>query len=105
MDKLTALRYYSRAYRATATQLATGVLAREWMEGMPGWRDATREQLEQHAEMAATWASRGFLPEEGLPMIASGMTLEQATAMDPEPGQEMQYLADQIDLIRHDEQQ
>jgi len=105
MDKLLALRHYYRAYRAHATQLASSRLAREWMEGMPGWQDATQEQLETHARMAARWASAGFLPDEALPLIASGMTVEMATAMDPEPGQELEYLARRIDLMRRDEPQ
>lgn len=102
MDKLTALRHYTRAYLAHATQLATSRYAREWMEGMD-FRAATQVELERHAEEAARWASAGFLAEEGLPLIASGMTVEMATATDPTTDAErMERLADRMRMMEAD---
>lgn len=91
MDKLTALRHYTRAYLAHATQHATYRAAREWMEaGIP-------------AEESARWATAGFLPGEGLPLIASGMTLEMATAADPTTDAErMERLADRMRMMEAD---
>lgn len=89
MDKLTSLRHYSAKYYQHATQLQTSRAARAWMEaGVP-------------ADEAGRWASVGFLPEEALPLIASGMTPEQATAADPTTDAErIKYLADRIDMLR-----
>ncbi len=81
MDKLTALRYYLHTYRAEATQLGTGRIAREWMETM-NFRTATREQLEQHAREAAEWANLGYLPGEAAPLIADGITPAMVAEME-----------------------
>jgi hypothetical protein len=101
MDMLTALRYYARAYLAAATQLATNRHARQWMESMD-WRHAEIEELERHARMAASWASIGCLPEEALPLIASGITPQMVLDSDPRtPAEAMARLADRIDLLRN----
>lgn len=103
MDLLTALRYYYGAYSAHATQLCTRRIAREWMESMPGLRQATSEDLEAHAVCAAAWASAGYLPSEALPLIEAGMTPEMAVAMDPEPERRMEYLADRIKMLENED--
>lgn len=89
MDKLTRLRHYWRAYKPT--QLRTYRYAREWMEaGVP-------------AETATVWASAGFLPEEGVPLIESGMTPDMATATDPTTDQErIERLADRMRMLETD---
>lgn len=98
MDKITALRIYTAAYRAHATQLATSRHAREWMESTD-FRTATQVELEEHAEESARWASAGYLPEEGIPLRASGMTPERAASADPQTDAErIAYLANRIDL-------
>lgn len=100
MDKLRALSIYIAAYRAHATQLAASRIARVWMESMD-FRSATREQLEEHAVMAASWANHGYLPEEALPLIASGMTPQLASAADPTTEAErMERLADLMRMLR-----
>lgn len=86
MDKLARLRHYWQAYQPT--QLRTYRLAREWMEA------------DVPAELATEWANAGFLPAEGVPLIASGMTVEMATALDPQTDQEwMEYLANRIQML------
>ncbi|MFF3857098.1 hypothetical protein [Micromonospora sp. NPDC002575] len=81
MDKLSALRIYSAVYLAQAAQLATLLVARQWMETMP-FRTATQEDLEQHARMAAAWASRGYMPKEAAPLIADGITAATVGEME-----------------------
>jgi hypothetical protein len=102
MDKLAALRIYATVYLANAAHLATSRVAREWMESMD-FRSATVEELEGHAAMAAAWASIGMLPDEALPLIASGMTPDMVTATDPQTDAErMEYLADRIGMLGND---
>jgi hypothetical protein len=99
MDKLAALRIYGAVYMANATQFATYRIAREWMESAD-FQAATREELEHHAAMAATWASIGMLPAEALPLIDSGMTPEMVVATDPQTDAErMEYLADRMRML------
>jgi hypothetical protein len=99
MDKLTALRHYSAAYFANATQARTYRLAREWMETID-FRTMTRGQLEQHATQAGQWASIGMLPAEATPLIAWGMTPEMVVAADPATDQErMERLADRMRML------
>lgn len=61
---------YAGEYMATATQLGTYRLAREWMNA--GIDVAT----------AAAWASLGYLPAEAAPLIAAGVTPQMAAEMD-----------------------
>jgi hypothetical protein len=76
MDRLTALRIYTREYYAIATQHQTSRIAREWME------------MNVPAADAAAWASLGYLPSEARPLIEQGVT--------PETAREMDQLADDI---------
>ncbi|MEU8185993.1 hypothetical protein [Micromonospora carbonacea] len=99
MDKLTALRIYATVYLASASQLATSRIAREWMEGMD-FRTATRDELEQHAKQAAAWANIGMLPAEALPLVASSITPEMITAADPTTDAErMERLATRMEML------
>jgi hypothetical protein len=59
MDKVTALGIYHRAYNAHATTHISPRTAREMVEAID-FRNATREQLEQHAAMAAINANMGI---------------------------------------------
>jgi len=103
MDLLAALRHYAPVYRAHATQLATYRCARQWLQTMD-YRSATREQLVAHARMAARWASAGYLAVEAAPLIASGMTVEQAVDADPTTDAErLQRLADRMAMLRGDD--
>lgn len=102
MDKLAAFSTYAAVYMANATQLDTYRLAREWMETMD-FRTATREQLERHAERAATWASIGMLPTEALPLIAAGVSPAMVVATDPQTDAERTaYLANRIQMLGND---
>lgn len=72
MDKLARLREYSRIYMAGATQLATSRHAREWMEMQPP----------VPAEVAAQWASLGYLAAEAAPLIAVGRKPEEVAVTE-----------------------
>lgn len=67
----TDTRTYADTYRAIAAQLNTRAIIGDWYRaGIP-------------AEIAAAWANAGYLPATALPLIAAGMTPEDAVAGDP----------------------
>ncbi len=104
MDLPATLRMYHNAYAAQATQHASYEIACEWVAGiLPDLPMMSRTVLLAHAQRSAQWANAGYLPAEAFPLIASGMTPELASAMDPEPGQHTERLADQIRLLENDE--
>lgn len=74
---------YLGTFQERATQLNAIELAHEWyLADVP-------------ADEAGRWATAGYLPGEGLPLRASGMTPELAAAGDPDtPEEAIARLAD-----------
>lgn len=68
-----------RTYRQRATQLGTLLLAIEWHQLS---QRLAAENITLTAEQAATWASRGYLPDEATPLIRSGVTPEMGGEME-----------------------